>query len=62
MSSWFDWLERKPLQPFPLMADDPVRAQIDDAVVRALDLNADWVAQIRRGLSRDPSVAGRGAG
>ena len=62
MSSWFDWLQREPLQPFPQLPDDPVRAQIDDAVVRALDLDAEWVARIRRELSREPSVTSRGAG
>ena len=61
LNSWFDWLQRETLQPFPLMADDPVRAQIDDAVVRALGLDAEWVARIRRELAREPSVTDRGA-
>lgn len=56
LSSWFDWLQHETLQPFPLMAGDPVRAQIDDAVVRALGLDAEWVATIRRELAREPSV------
>ena len=56
LSSWFDWLQRETLQPFPLMADDPVRGQIDDAVIRALGLDAEWVATIRRELAREPSV------
>ena len=60
MSNWFDWLQRETLQPFPLMADDPVRAQIDDAVVRALGLDAEWVARIRRELAREPSVTDGG--
>ncbi len=62
MSSWFDWLQHETLQPFPLMAEDPVRAQIDDAVIQALDLDAEWVARIRRELSREPSVTDRGVG
>ena len=60
LSSWFDWLQRERLQPFPLMADDPVRAQIDDAVVRALALDVEWVATIRRELAREPSVTDKG--
>ena len=62
MGSWFDWLQNEPLQSFPLMADDPVRAQIDDAIVRALDLDAEWVARIRRELAREPSVTDRDVG
>ena len=62
LSPWFDRLQREPLQPFPLMADDPVRAQVDDAVVRAVGLDAEWVARIRRELSREPSVTDRAAG
>lgn len=56
LSGRFDWLQHEPLQPFPLMADDPVRAQIDDAVIQALALDAEWIAAIRRELSREPSV------
>ena len=56
LSSWFDWLQHETLQPFPQMAEDPVRAQIDDVVVQALGLDAEWVAIIRRELSREPSV------
>ena len=59
LSNWFDWLQHETLQPFPLIADDPVRAQIDDAVIQALALDADWVATIRRELSREPSVTDR---
>ena len=58
----YDLLQRETLQPFPMMADDPVRAQIDAAVIQALDLDAEWVAQIRRELSREPSVTDRRAG
>ena len=62
LSSWFDWLKGETLQPFPMMADDPVRRQIDDAVCQALGLDADWVATIRRELPREPSVTDRRAG
>ena len=53
---WFDWLRGEVLQPFPQMHDDPVRQQIDDAVVKALGLDQEWVATIRRELAREPSV------
>ena len=59
LSNWFDWLQHETLQPFPLIADDPVRAQIDDAVIQALGLDAEWVATIRSELSREPSVTDR---
>ncbi len=59
LSGWFDWLQYETLLPFPLMADDPVRAQIDAAVVKALALDAEWVATIRRDLAREPSVTNK---
>ena len=59
LNSWFDWLQNEPLQPFPNMHEDPVRHQIDDAVVKALGLDADWIATIRRELAREPSVRGQ---
>ena len=62
LTSWFDWLQHETLQPFPLMADDPVRAQIDDAVVQALGLDAEWVATIRQALAREPSVTDKRVG
>ncbi len=59
MDGWFDWLQNEPLQPLPNMHEDPVRHQIDDAVVKALGLDADWIATIRRELAREPSVTDR---
>ena len=56
---WFDWLQNEPLQPFPNIHEDPVRHQIDDAVVQALGFDGDWVATIRRELVREPSIKGR---
>ena len=44
------WLQREPLLPFPQMHEDPVREQIDDAVIIALDLDAEWVASVWREL------------
>ncbi len=52
----FDELSRETLMPLPRMDEDPVRRQIDDAVTKALDIDPDWVAQIRRELAREPSV------
>ena len=62
LSSWFDWLQTETLQPFPRMHEDPVRQQIDDAVCKALGLDHEWVATVRRELAREPSVTDRGHG
>ncbi len=62
LSSWFDWLQNETLQPFPQMHEDPVRQQIDDAVTKALGLDPEWVATMRRELAREPSVTDRGHG
>ena len=56
LSSWFVWVQNETLQPFPQMHEDPVRQQIDDAVIKALGLDPEWVATIRRELAREPSV------
>ena len=58
LSSWFGWLQNETLQPLPQMHEDPVRQQIDDAVVKALGLDPEWVATMRRELAREPSVTG----
>ncbi len=59
LESWYDWLAEDTLLPFPRMAEDPVRRQIDEAVTQALGLDAEWVATIRRELAREPSVTDR---
>ena len=59
MDDWFDRLQNDTLLPFPQMAEDPVRRQIDEAVTQALGLDAEWVATIRRELAREPSVTDR---
>ena len=59
LNCWFDWLQNEQLQPFPNIETDSVRHQIDDAVVKALGLDADWVARIRADLSCEPSVTDR---
>ena len=35
----FDWLHYETLQTLLLMADDPVKAQIEDAVTQALEMD-----------------------
>ena len=59
LSDAFDELQHETLQSFPEMPNDPVRAQIDDAVIHALELDVEWVATIRRELAREPSVTDR---
>ena len=60
LSSWFDWLQNEILQPFPRMHEDSVRQRIDDAVIKALGLDPEWVATMRRELAREPSVTDGG--
>ena len=62
LASWFGWLQSETLQPFPLMHEDPVRRQIDDAVTKALGIDPEWVATVRRELAREPSVTDRAHG
>ena len=62
LTCWFNWLRHEKLEPFPRMHEDPVRGQIDDAVGEALDLDAEWVASVRRELAREPSVMDRRRG
>ncbi len=59
---WFGWLQNETLQSFPRMHEDPVRQRIDDAVIKALGLDPEWVATMRRELAREPSVTDRGHG
>ncbi len=59
LATRFKWLQDMALLPLPRMNDDPVRRQIDDAVIEALSLDAEWVARIRRELSKEPSVTNR---
>ena len=56
LSNQFDRLQHATLQSFPRMTEDPVRQQIDETVVQALGLDAEWVSTIRRELAREPSV------
>ena len=54
-----DRLKDATLAPFPQMADDPVRRELDDAVCAALSLDPEWVARVRNELAREPSVTGK---
>ena len=47
------------LQPLPQMDADPVRLDLDAAVVSALGLDGELVSTIRRQLAAEPSVTGR---
>ena len=55
----YETLKDEVLLPFPQMDEDPIRRRLDDAVVDALDLDSEWVAQIRRALSEEPSVTNK---
>ena len=55
----YEALKSELLLPFPQMDEDSIRRQLDDAVVDALDLDPEWVAQIRRALSEEPSVTNK---
>lgn len=59
MASALERLGNQILQPLPHMADDPVRAALDDAVADALEMDREWVARVRRELAREPSVTNR---
>ena len=52
----YERLRAEILQPLPKMADDSVRAQIDDAVSQTLGFDAGWIRTVRRELAREPSV------
>ena len=62
LTGWFEWLQNETLLPLPEMDADPVRRQIDTAVVQALGIDADWAATVRRGIVREPSVTDRRVG
>lgn len=59
LATTYDWRQDDVLLPLPQMNDDPVRKQLDDAVTSALSLDAEWVAEVRRALSEEPSVTNR---
>ena len=56
LTGWYDWLQNETLLPLPEMDADPVRRQIDDAVAQALGIDAEWAFNVRREMTREPSV------
>ncbi len=59
LAAAYEELKDEVLLPFPQMDEDPVRKRLDAAVADALELDPEWVAQIRRALSEEPSVTNR---
>ena len=55
----YETLKNETLLPFPQMNNDPIRKRLDDAVTNALNLDPEWVAQIRRALSEEPSITNK---
>ena len=57
LANRFDWLQNQTLLPFPQMAEDVARRQIDESITEVLDLNPDWgchdTARIGSGTVRD---------
>ena len=54
LASAYDALSRETLQPFPMMAEDPVRAKIDEAICKVLDLPD--LSVLRTLLAQEPIV------
>ena len=59
LAAVYEELKDEVLLPFPQMDEDPVRKQLDAAVTEALELDPEWVAQVRRALGEEPSVTNR---
>ena len=55
----YDAHAKDAMLPLPSMDDCPTRRALDDAVVEALDLDAETVSAVRRSLAAEPSVTGR---
>ena len=59
LAAAYEELKNEVLLPFPQMNEDPVRKRLDAAVADALELDPEWVAQIRRALAEEPSVTNK---
>ena len=59
LATVYDWRRDDVLLSLPQMNDDPVRKQLDEAVTSALSLDGEWVSEVRRALSEEPSVTNR---
>ena len=55
----YDAHAKDALLPLPSMDECPTRRALDDAVVEALDLDAETVSDVRRSLAAEPSITGR---
>ena len=55
----YDAHAKDAMLPLPSMDDCPTRRALDDAVVEALDLDAETVSDVRRSLAAEPSITGR---
>ena len=56
LAAAFEQLKDKPFKPFPHMAEDDVRHDLDNTVADALGLEREWLERIRTELGREPSV------
>ena len=59
LAATYDSLCDDVLLPLPQMNEDPIRKHLDNTVTTALGLDPEWVAQVRRSLSEEPSVTNR---
>ena len=59
LAAVFERLKDETLLPLPEMDRDPARRALDEAVIDAWDLDPEWVAEIRRALSEEPSITGK---
>ena len=55
----YDAHAKDAMLPLPSMDDCPTRRALDDAVVEALDLDAETVSAVRRSLAAEPSITGK---
>ncbi len=56
MRNCFELLKTQTLLPFPRMKEDPVRQEIDACVSEALDLDRDWLEDVRNNLCFEPAI------
>lgn len=59
MADAYDALCESILLPLPQIMQDETRHALDDAVISALGIDREVVANIRRELSREPSITGK---
>ena len=59
MADAYDALCESILLPLPQILQDETRAALDEAVIAALGIDREVVANIRRELSREPSITGK---